>query len=173
MPDPELVMPGLFMVSPWGAGPVFWANAEPHINVTAAAMRVFFMSFPLNENNAATTSGAELSFRENQCVIKDILSGNLKLVVWLFVHVATARTKQHTGTSRAPCPDRGRYHVRYQPVGSRKAFEHGDFVCDPQTGADFLFGTLFRTIITQAGSVWGGARSLDDDHARIPRGSLQ
>src|SRR6266849_3954236 len=39
-----LVTPGLLVSSDWAAGPVpVWANAEPHIRVTAAATRIFFM----------------------------------------------------------------------------------------------------------------------------------
>jgi len=36
-----LAMPGLFMLSPCEAGPVeLWANAEPHIRVTAVQVRM-------------------------------------------------------------------------------------------------------------------------------------
>jgi len=36
-----LDMPGLFTLSPWGAGPVDdWARAEPHISVSAAPVKI-------------------------------------------------------------------------------------------------------------------------------------
>jgi hypothetical protein len=39
-------VPGLFMLSRCGAGPMlFWANAELHISVTAVAMSIFLMVF--------------------------------------------------------------------------------------------------------------------------------
>src|SRR6185369_4201980 len=39
-----LVTPGLLVSSDWAAGPVpVWAKAAPHIRVTAAATRIFFI----------------------------------------------------------------------------------------------------------------------------------